>query len=192
MAALVPDTVEPPTPTKPDESAIIEPEPIAKANGKTPEQSPGKENGAGPSNDTSQSASASTTDPFADPGQPNGDANGHSEPAPAPAAPNRTVNHEELRSSHADVWYMKEIGFGLGDTKKNVRIITQNYNGCVCWFIFLSSSHFPVRSIDHVHSSLSVRSTHLPANANNAKNRQHPYSSRRHRGPPSEPPDSFL
>jgi hypothetical protein len=39
-----------------------------------------------------------------------------------------------IRSSKAEVWYLKEIIFGAGDLKRRVRIITQNFNG-PCSFI---------------------------------------------------------
>lgn len=42
------------------------------------------------------------------------------------------MSHEEhIKSSKADVWYLKEITFGSGDSRKNTKIITQNFNGYV-------------------------------------------------------------
>ncbi|EGN99424.1 hypothetical protein SERLA73DRAFT_182396 [Serpula lacrymans var. lacrymans S7.3] len=45
--------------------------------------------------------------------------------------------HEEaqsIQSSQADVWYLKEIMFGVGSSRRNVKIVTQNFNG-PCSFI---------------------------------------------------------
>ncbi|KAF7335459.1 Protein fam63a-like [Mycena venus] len=39
-----------------------------------------------------------------------------------------------LHTSEAEVWYLKRISFGLGDTKQEVKIVTQNFNG-PCSFI---------------------------------------------------------
>ena len=39
------------------------------------------------------------------------------------------------RALRADVWYLKEIAFGEGEARKNYKIITQNYNGCVGVFV---------------------------------------------------------
>lgn len=34
-----------------------------------------------------------------------------------------------LQSSEAEVWYLKKISFGTSDTKQEVKIVTQNFNG---------------------------------------------------------------
>ncbi|KAJ7315341.1 hypothetical protein DFH08DRAFT_421388 [Mycena albidolilacea] len=39
-----------------------------------------------------------------------------------------------LQSSEAEVWYLKKISFGTSDTKQEVKIVTQNFNG-PCSFI---------------------------------------------------------
>ncbi|KAF7317283.1 MINDY-DUB domain-containing protein [Mycena chlorophos] len=60
--------------------------------------------------------------------------------APQPESRPRTqpssaaASQAELVGSEAEVWYLKTISFGLGDTKQEVKIITQNYNG-PCSFI---------------------------------------------------------
>ncbi|KAL4066721.1 hypothetical protein V8B97DRAFT_1948536 [Scleroderma yunnanense] len=44
------------------------------------------------------------------------------------------IEVSSLRSSQADVWFLKEIKFGDGEHKRRVKIITQNFNG-PCSFI---------------------------------------------------------
>ncbi|KAG6332966.1 hypothetical protein ID866_6119 [Astraeus odoratus] len=44
------------------------------------------------------------------------------------------IEAASIRSSQADVWYLKEISFGDGELKRKVKIITQNFNG-PCSFI---------------------------------------------------------
>ncbi|KAF9231326.1 hypothetical protein BU15DRAFT_56276 [Melanogaster broomeanus] len=44
------------------------------------------------------------------------------------------VEETSIHSSKAEVWYLKEIVFGTGDSKRRVQIITQNFNG-PCSFI---------------------------------------------------------
>ncbi|KAJ7471021.1 hypothetical protein FB451DRAFT_1252785 [Mycena latifolia] len=39
-----------------------------------------------------------------------------------------------LQTSEADVWYLKKISYGTGDTKQEIKIVTQNFNG-PCSFI---------------------------------------------------------
>ncbi|KAJ7239398.1 hypothetical protein B0H12DRAFT_1136185 [Mycena haematopus] len=39
-----------------------------------------------------------------------------------------------FQASEAEVWYLKKISFGTGDTKQEVKIVTQNFNG-PCSFI---------------------------------------------------------
>ncbi|KAL0576089.1 hypothetical protein V5O48_005888 [Marasmius crinis-equi] len=46
----------------------------------------------------------------------------------------RFTRENSFQSSEAEVWHLKNIEFGEGDAKKNVKIITQNYNG-PCSFI---------------------------------------------------------
>jgi hypothetical protein len=36
-----------------------------------------------------------------------------------------------LQSSRAEVWDLKGISFGAGESKRNIKIITQNFNGFV-------------------------------------------------------------
>ncbi|KIM62732.1 hypothetical protein SCLCIDRAFT_15738 [Scleroderma citrinum Foug A] len=48
--------------------------------------------------------------------------------------PTEQIEASSLRSSQADVWYLKEISFGDGEPKRRVKIITQNFNG-PCSFI---------------------------------------------------------
>ncbi|KAF7311904.1 MINDY-DUB domain-containing protein [Mycena indigotica] len=44
------------------------------------------------------------------------------------------ASQAELLGSDAEVWHLKTISYGVGDTKQEVKIITQNYNG-PCSFI---------------------------------------------------------
>ncbi|KAJ7183633.1 hypothetical protein C8R46DRAFT_884821 [Mycena filopes] len=43
-------------------------------------------------------------------------------------------NDPSLQSSEADVWYLKRISYGTSDTKQELKIVTQNFNG-PCSFI---------------------------------------------------------
>lgn len=45
-----------------------------------------------------------------------------------------TERADTLHASRADVWYLKEIAFGRTETKRRLKIITQNFNG-PCSFI---------------------------------------------------------
>ncbi|KAG2114837.1 hypothetical protein DEU56DRAFT_841746 [Suillus clintonianus] len=45
-----------------------------------------------------------------------------------------TERADTLHASRADVWYLKEIAFGSAETKRRLKIITQNFNG-PCSFI---------------------------------------------------------
>ena len=38
---------------------------------------------------------------------------------------------QSFQSSRAEVWYLKTIAFGKGESKRAVKIITQNFNGFV-------------------------------------------------------------
>ncbi|KAG1736330.1 hypothetical protein EDB19DRAFT_1721661 [Suillus lakei] len=42
-----------------------------------------------------------------------------------------TERADTLHASRADVWYLKEIAFGSTETKRRLKIITQNFNGCI-------------------------------------------------------------
>ncbi|KAK7043871.1 hypothetical protein VNI00_008037 [Paramarasmius palmivorus] len=50
------------------------------------------------------------------------------------STPSQRSEQVSLQSSEAEVWYLKDIEFGEGNTKRRVKIITQNYNG-PCSFI---------------------------------------------------------
>jgi ubiquitin carboxyl-terminal hydrolase MINDY-1/2 len=67
------------------------------------------------------------------------------------------VQPDTLHASRADVWYLKEIAFATAEPKRRVKIITQNFNGCVsnsaCACDTSSTSSYPS---DRVHSSQSV------------------------------------
>jgi ubiquitin carboxyl-terminal hydrolase MINDY-1/2 len=40
-----------------------------------------------------------------------------------------------VQSSIAEVWYLKSITFGFGESKKQYKIITQNFNGSVIFLV---------------------------------------------------------
>ncbi|KAJ7052019.1 hypothetical protein C8F01DRAFT_1066452 [Mycena amicta] len=56
------------------------------------------------------------------------------DPHPPAQQPQAPADQAELLGSEADVWHLKTISYGVGDTKQEVKIITQNYNG-PCSFI---------------------------------------------------------
>lgn len=41
----------------------------------------------------------------------------------------RLTKAPSVQSSKAEVWYLKQIVFGSGDSRRRVKIITQNFNG---------------------------------------------------------------
>jgi hypothetical protein len=45
-----------------------------------------------------------------------------------------TADAPTVQSSIAEVWYLKNITFGLGGNKRQYKIITQNFNGSVLCF----------------------------------------------------------
>jgi hypothetical protein len=43
-----------------------------------------------------------------------------------------------VQSSREEVWYLKTVHFGVGPgPKQSLKIITQNFNGCVVFFLFV-------------------------------------------------------
>jgi len=83
------------------------------------------------------------------------------EPHPGKNEPNTTApqaltstlaaegeEHNSLRASHEEVWYLKDITFN----GRSHKIITQNMNGCVSFLLCRISSDSAIFK-DHAHSS---------------------------------------
>src|ERR1700722_1990145 len=87
-----------------------------------------------------------------------------------------------LKSSRAEVWDLKTISFGAGQSRRDVKIITQNFNGFVIRTHFDATRPFTRRRLSaHVRLSQSVCFALCSVFKADLFRRQHSCPSRKHR-----------